>query len=678
MTVTNVEARVKPPWIYFKVPVKHGTHAYRVNPMCKYDKRSHSFKVPFGARSLINLKGIFPKAEIVEGQKFVDKFKEELSDVQMGVLNFQEQKSLKFSIKDYQDVTFNLKPRQNQIDGLKYLELFNKGAVFADCGTGKTGTILWDIDLKYKRKLIRPSSVLILGKLMTLFSGWYEDAPLFAGLSAEVLWEPSRSKNQLKEKPIVVKKHGPKPKGKAKYYESTEYYFKDTDQETVLASPREFDKGIHERRVRRWKQVGDVKYGEETLTPFSIRNIRTESIEEKIRSNECDIHIINHEGLLTFEKAITERNYDYIVVDESTVIKNHKAKIVQALLRVSENAKYKRVLTGTPAPQGPEDLWSQFYFLDQGATLGANYKEFLSNYFEMVDIGNKDRGTYVGTKPVLRAHGKNGLPGTVESIREKIENRVFRCKLRDCVDLPPLTKDILDVFMTPALRSKYEKMEEELFVEIDDRNIEVTTDLAKIGKLRQLASGFIIDTKSEKKEALPATKTNPKFEVLKDFLEGLPPDEKVIIFATFKEEIKMLIKYFGDKCVDIYGDTSAPKKLANQKAFVEDPKITRLVCHPSSAAYGVNKLTVARYMVFYSYDHRSDTVYQAIKRIERQGQERAMFAYFMRVKDSVEEDIFATVKSKEKKQDKLIDENKEILNQFLERGRQKYGAKRKG
>lgn len=656
-----IPVKIRPPWILMDIPVARSIDAARVSTRCSFDKRMKKWKAPFGVRQLINLKKVYPDAQIVEGQKYIDKLKEEYTHFKIAKEIVKSTSNGTPSKEDF-NVDFKLEPFKHQLEALQYLKAFYSGALFMDCGSGKSFTTLWDIEDKYNKNILSKNSVLVVGKLMTLFSGWHEDVAEATHLSSQVLWEPQKSKTEIKDVEVVCN-HGKKPKGKGKTFKRTEYYFKGSGKEATLASAREFKESRHVRKIRKWKQVGDIKYGEETLSTVDIINVRSNNIKRKINSGGYDIDIINHEGVLAFEDDLKNRNYDYIVVDESTVLKNPKGKILKSLLRIGENTRYKRILSGTPSPQGPQDLWSQFLFLDGGLTLGPDYKEFLIENFNMVDIGDRNAGTYVGTKPVIRAHGSDGHIGTIEAVNSALKHRVFRCRLRDCVDLPELVERKLDVFLDDKLRKHYEKMEEELFIELKDKKVEVSIDLAKLGKLRQIASGFIMDTQSEKKDVIRLSKKNPKLEVLKEWLSEIPEDEKVVIFATYKEEIKTLLDYFGEKAVHIYGETSAKDKLNNQKAFVNDPNVRFIICQPSSAAYGVNKLTVARYLVFYSIDYRADTVYQAIKRIERTGQERTMVILYLIARDTIEEVIFRSVKRKEKVQQKTIDVD--IINNFL-------------
>ena len=52
-----------------------------------------------------------------------------------------------------------------------------------------------------------------------------------------------------------------------------------------------------------------------------------------------------------------------MIIDESTPIKNPQAKRTKNILTLGKDAKYRRILTGSPVTQSPMDLWSQMDFL---------------------------------------------------------------------------------------------------------------------------------------------------------------------------------------------------------------------------------------------------------------------------------------------------------------------------
>ena len=53
-----------------------------------------------------------------------------------------------------------------------------------------------------------------------------------------------------------------------------------------------------------------------------------------------------------------------MAIDESTTIKNPKAKRTKNILSLSSICKYRRIMTGSPVTRNPLDLYSQCEFLD--------------------------------------------------------------------------------------------------------------------------------------------------------------------------------------------------------------------------------------------------------------------------------------------------------------------------
>ena len=663
-----VRVKIKPPFILFTCTPEEGSRAHQVSLSCKYDGKFKAFKAPFGARQLVNLKRIYPNAVIEMGQEHVDKLKEDINK-----LDFARQHYYTVLSQDPEEVLRDLDckdvikgvPREVQIKGLAYLKHFNYAALFADCGTGKTNTVLWDIARKYKFKELRPSSVLVLGKLSTLFTGWEQDIKDFTHMSGLVLWESTKPSKENKTDEEVICDHGPKPEGKGVKKRSVEYYFRSSGRPAVIRSSRKYNPNIHERKVREWKQVGDVKYGKETLSTLHRLDVRAESIKGRIHSYEHDVHILNHDGALQFEKELVKRNYDMVIIDESTVIKNPKSKLLKAVRNIAANARYRVILSGTPQPQGEQDLWGQFYFIDDGITFGSSYREFLQENFEVISLGSKEKGTYSGEKILPRKHGHNGMIGTKEYVQGRMLNRTFRARLRDCVDIPEPSSRVIEVRMTDKLLKAYNQMKDEMRVELENgESVSAEIHLAKIMKLRQLASGFIMKKDDEgRSRAIQIDSVNPKLEALKDLISEIPSDEKIVIFAYYKEEIKRILEYLGNEARAIYGGAKDTDKLQAPVDFVHNPSVRFLVCQPASAAYGVNKLTVSRYMIFYSIGYEADYLYQAKHRVYRPGQKHAVMFYYLCSVDTIDNDVVTVVGIKEDKQQQTINVN--LIKKFL-------------
>jgi len=619
-----MELTIRPPNVLFNTTRPEATQ------VAVWDGRFKAFKAPFEPETLREIKRIFPEAKVVVGQQHIDDLKCRLkrhAEARKGGV-----KTPRFQI--------NLPPMEHQWEGADYLAMWDEGALFADCGVGKTLITLLDIVNKIKGALIPRSSVLVVSKLMTL-QGWEADARKFVGLTSTILWEPSNVKIE-KGETVHVADHGPKRNSLPSKIRTKADYLHLDGSPAILSGPRAFNPKKHLAIRREWRESGGVKYGKETFSYTTKTNVGANSIRGKIKSTDCDLHVINHEGLLRFQEELKQRRYDYIALDESTVIKNNQSKIFQAICDVSEKTRYKRVLTGTPMPQGPQDIWSQFYFLDRGLTFGTNYNKWVEEHFNFVDIGSRANGTYVGTKVVLRAP-RAGVEGTAQYIERMLAGRTFKRRLRDCVDIPEVSIGILDVFLSAELERHYKQMEEELMIELDGETVDVTTEFAKLGKLRQITGGFIIN---REKEVMRLVTPNPKLQTLLSYIEEIDTDEKIVIFAIFRCEIELLLQTFGKQARSIYGGISDVEKMRAQSEFINDPSVRYLICQPQSAAHGINGLTVSRYLVFYSIDYRSDLDFQARRRLERTGQRRGVIIKYLLAKDTIDYRIYDAVQRK--------------------------------
>ncbi len=540
----------------------------------------------------------------------------------------------------FENYQFKIKPFQHQLRGLNLMVHFERLAIFADCGTGKTFMSL--LLAEYLYKLNPKIKILVAGKLMTLYSGWVQDCSQFTELTYDLLWEPtSRSEKVENGASFIAKKHGPKlnENGKIKKISSTIYVDKKTNEEITIDAKRS---GKTIEKYLKYKKVvfscNGKLYGDEVWTPISHKNKRALCIEDKILNSNSNLHIINHTGITKFTEALIKKEYDVIILDESTVIKNPKSELFSSIIKISKNARYRFILSGTPAPNSPADLWSQFYFLDNGIALGSDYYRFLKTYFDEkeVNFGKVSVKKFVPNK------------NTFSYVQERTADRQYRIKLRDCVDMPEKTVKSIDIFLSKEQQSAYNKMKEDLLAEIQGNEVEASTTLVKLMKLRQITGGFAIS--SDGKES--TFRDNSKLNSILEFIDELPEDEQVVIFAIYTWEIKTLLSKINNSCA-IYGKITDREKLKSIDDFKSKKKRV-IICQPQSAAHGIT-FTNARYLLFYSIDYSAENNYQAVKRIERISQDKKMFIYYFIAKNTIDEVVYKALNKKKDNQQVLID-----------------------
>lgn len=405
-----------------------------------------------------------------------------------------------------------------------------------------------------------------------------------------------------------------------------------------------------------------------------VKNRKQKLIE--LLNTPADVYIINHDGVRLLEEELVKKEFDKIIVDESTILKSYvsdranKGKFGQSLMRVSAKARWRVIMSGTPAPNGPEDLWGQMHFLDpQGFMLEKTIHDFRALYMKTVYLGDP-RNPNTPKKFVPK-------PDAPAKVADLIAPVTFRAKIRDNLkDLPEKTiiRRVCD--MTGEQARHYEEMCKSLSTEIDSEIVDVDMALTKLGKLRQITGGFLIDHKQETHEI----DDNPKIELLDDLLtEEIDPEHKVVIYAQYQYEIEMIESRYKDMGVcSVYGGNSSTTNLSNIKSFINDKSKRICLLHPRSAAHGIT-LVCANYMVFYSISHSAEENYQAQARIERNGQKHPMFIYYLLCNESIDEDIYNIVVDKQRRQDSLLDQaaaSSEILKLWRERGTH-HGKKRK-
>ena len=123
--------------------------------------------------------------------------------------------------------------------------------------------------------------------------------------------------------------------------------------------------------------------------------------------------------------ARTFGNYGLIAIDESTTIKNHKAKRTKALLKIASQFKYRRLLTGSPITKSPLDIYSQTEFLRPGLMGHESFYTFQGRYavLQRRSMGAKSFQQIVGYK-------------NLDELTEKIDTFSYRVLKKDCLDLP--------------------------------------------------------------------------------------------------------------------------------------------------------------------------------------------------------------------------------------------------
>jgi len=387
--------------------------------------------------------------------------------------------------------------------------------------------------------------------------------------------------------------------------------------------------------------------------------------KEEAFMEDTHIHLINPEGLEWLFTQMDDRDYDMLVVDESSKFKNAQSKRFKLLRKYLSEFTIRYILTGSPAPNGLINLFGQIYLLDQGQALGRYITHYRNQFFYPTGYG--------GYTWELQA-------GADEKIYDRIAPMVLRLAAEDYLELPPLVRDIDNggltyVELPKAARRIYDQMETQMIAEIEAGEIVAVNGGVASQKCRQIANGGIyLDKPPEIDEFLDWMERNDldsgqsmtmsrgtlQIEAIHDLkaqavanlvdeLEGQP----CLVAYEFKHDLERLRKVLGADTPYIGGGVSQTK----QQAIIAKwnaGEIPVLLGQPSSMAHGLNMQGAGRAVIFHSLIWDFEAYDQFIKRIWRQGQTERVFLYHIAAKDTVDEIIVQRLKKKDFTQQKLF------------------------
>lgn len=263
-----------------------------------------------------------------------------------------------------------------------------------------------------------------------------------------------------------------------------------------------------------------------------------------------------------------------MVVDESTTIKNHKAKRTEAVLTLGKLAAYRRVLTGTPVTQSPMDIFTQFAFLDDQIFAGtSSYYAFKARYCHILEdpgslVGlrphearqvqmlRKIRSTPQGRRVQLEAKDERGRPmyQRLDELTRIIAPYSFRTTKDECLDLPPKLFRTRYVELSDNQRQLYDSLRKDLTTEFRGQTMSTPLALTKILRLQQIVGGFfcpdpevyldedgeLVSASGRRPVPQAIDKNNPRILAFLDELQNAPG--KVIGWARFRAEIEALVE----------------------------------------------------------------------------------------------------------------------------------------
>jgi SNF2 family DNA or RNA helicase len=349
---------------------------------------------------------------------------------------------------------------------------------------------------------------------------------------------------------------------------------------------------------------------------------------------DADIYTMNYDNLVWLQAALgTNWPFKTVVADEFTRLKSFRlrqgSKRAAALARVAHTKVSRFIgLTGTPNPNGLQDLWGQTWFLDGGERLGRTFSAFSDRWF---------------------AKGWDGYSlKPLASAQKEIEDR-----LRDvCLTVEGLpvhepVRNYISVDLPPKARKAYDSMENDMFAELEEDGIEAFNAAAKTIKCLQLANGAVYTDNAGNWKEVHDVKLDALDSVIEE-ANGAP----VLVAYHFKSDLARLqSRYPKGRVLDAKSDTIRDWNAG---------RVPLLFAHPASAGHGLNLAEGGNILVFFSLNWNLEEHLQIIERIgpmrqAQAGLKRPVFVHYIMARNTIDNLVFGRLRSKKSVQEIMLE-----------------------
>jgi SNF2 family DNA or RNA helicase len=362
-----------------------------------------------------------------------------------------------------------------------------------------------------------------------------------------------------------------------------------------------------------------------------------------------DIYVINPEGLPWLFAALEKVKvwpFDMLVIDESTKFKNRDTQRFKLLSTYINKFKRRYALTGTPSPNGLIDLFAQIFLLDGGIALGRYITHYRSRFFEQI--------------PPLEYQIYVPKPGAERQIYKRLEGLVIRMAEEDYLKLPPFRYNDILVELDGKSRKSYNDMEKNLLAYLDSGRVDAVNAAVAVNKCLQLTGGGVYDGQKGIHEVHTA-----KTEALKELIAELNGKPLMIAYG-FQHELIRIKQALGKDIPHIGGGVSTKRGLEIENLWNKG-LLPELLVHPASVSHGLNLQGAACHLCYYSFTWNLEDYEQLIKRLHRKGQTQRVTVHRLIAKNTIDEAVMASLESKGRVQDRLLDAIREQTKKRFKR-----------
>jgi SNF2 family DNA or RNA helicase len=421
---------------------------------------------------------------------------------------------------------------------------------------------------------------------------------------------------------------------------------------------------------------------------------KDDKLEHLYAPNPSEVTLIFHGGVDNLQNEIIDFlkvNKTMVVVDEAHRIKNPDGVWGRSATEISKEAKARVILTGTPVPNGYQDIYNLYKFI-----YPFKFKEILQIHFQ-----NLEDMTINSSPDSMR----------VLELKENLSPFFIRIKKGD-LGLPPINEKIITIDMEPYQREIYDFIEEQYiptFKDNDSATIKDVLNKARLIRLRQASTNPALLSKTlvnSLESNIISGEYDPNstfttyseqyvndseffkkicdyslFETPKKFVEILnlikneilPKNGKVIIWTIFIQNAKELQTYLNDSQIKsklLIGEINQQEREQTIEDFnnPDNSVFQVVIANPFSVAESISLHKGCHNAIYLERDYNASNFLQSKDRIHRVGLKENQITnyYYFVSRDSIDEVINTRLHLKIERMENIINDDIPLFKRINE------------
>lgn len=398
------------------------------------------------------------------------------------------------------------------------------------------------------------------------------------------------------------------------------------DGPVLVIAPKRVAENTWSKETAKWEHLQHLR----VVKIMGTAKQRKEALVGVFEKPFGDVYVINRENVVWLVDTIGKHwPFPIVVIDELSSFKSAQAKRWKALRRVRGRIRRLIGLTGTPRPNGIEDLYPEIYLLDQGERLGRTLSAFRARYL----LPEKMNGHIV--------YSYRPRDGAEAEVYDRLSDICMSIRKDDVLQLPGQIYEDIVLTAPPALLKQYKQFERDKVLECLDADGEIVagTQAALTNKLLQFSNGAIYDQDGQAHHL-----HDVKLDALEELVEEAGGDPVLVLYA-YKHDAERIRERVVCRALDTPDDIDAWNR----------GEIPVALAHPASIGHGLNLQDGGHIIIWFGLTWSLELYQQANERLNRPGQKNICRIYHLILQGTHDERVLKALNNKDKGQAAAIE-----------------------